>query len=61
MFVDLGWVWHFNGFDKNQRFQIRYLENVLQLKEGAKKFQFTRLKKNPQPWQFNNLKALLEK
>ena len=22
MFVDLGWVWHFNGFDKNQRFQI---------------------------------------
>ena len=44
------------GVFENQRFQIRYLENVTDLKKSAETYQITSIKRSATPWQFENLK-----
>ena len=45
------------GVYEFQRFQIRYLENVVQYKENAKTYQISGIRRGTIPWQFENLKA----
>ena len=42
---------------ENSRFQIRYLKDALKNKTKAQAFQISSIRKNPVPWQFENLKA----
>jgi hypothetical protein len=45
------------GVFEFQRFQIRYLENVLDYKENAKTYQISSINRGAKPWQFENLKS----
>jgi Tol biopolymer transport system component len=45
------------GVYENQRFQIRYLDNVVDFKENAKTYQISGIKRRSRPWQFENLRA----
>ena len=44
------------GVYENQRFQIRYLENVIDDKKTARTYQISGITRQPKPWQFKNLK-----
>jgi len=43
------------GVYEEQRFQIQYLDNVIDYKETAKTYQISDIKKETKPWQFDNL------
>ncbi len=43
------------GVFENRRFQIRYLDDVAQYTQEAQTYQITNIKKNSEPWQFENL------
>jgi len=45
------------GVFEFQRFQIRYLENVLDYKENAKTYQISNIRRGAKPWQFENLNS----
>jgi len=45
---------------ENQRFQIRYLNNVEQYKKNARTYQLAKISRSAKPWEFENLRDEFE-